>query len=88
MPINRSPKSSWGNPSNDVNVRTLYKYNKILSILELIGENLFYVLLIAFVFIFIWMYSETNFENIIFDDGTSHLCILDGKTGVITNVIR
>ncbi|MCE4113280.1 MULTISPECIES: hypothetical protein [Yersinia pseudotuberculosis complex] len=88
MPLNRSPNSSWGNPTNEVNVRTLYKYKNILALLEMIGENIFYALLIAFIFMFIWMYTETNFENIIFDDGTSHLCILDGKTGVITNVIR
>ncbi|WP_240533895.1 hypothetical protein [Aeromonas veronii] len=34
----------------------------------------------------VWLFTQTNFENVIFYDGTDMTCVFNGKTGEIINV--
>lgn len=78
--------TSWGRQERDVDVRTLRRYQTVLSKLGAIGEGLVFILLIAVGCASIWLVTQVNFEDVIFYDGTDSICVLDGKTGKITNV--
>lgn len=78
--------SSWGKPDTDVDVRALRRYQSILSRIATVGEVLVIVLLMGILSGAIWLFTQTNFENVIFYDGTDMTCVYDGKTGEIINV--
>jgi hypothetical protein len=78
--------TSWGKPEIEVDVRALRRYHSILSMIGSIGETLVFVLLAAVAASSIWLVTQTNFENVIFYDGTDATCVFNGKTGEISNV--
>ncbi len=78
--------SSWGRPDRDVDVRALRRYQDILSRIAAVGEVLVLVLLMGILAGAIWLFTQTNFENVIFYDGTDMTCVFNGKTGEISNV--
>lgn len=78
--------SSWGKGSGGLDVRALRRYNRLLKIFALTGEILVPLLLLVYLVVAgVFLYTG-NFENVIFQDGTSLSCVLDGTTGEISNV--
>lgn len=86
MDTSESSYSSWGKPSDHLDVRALRRYNSMLNSLARTGEVMVYVLAIAIVACFLWFLFYGNFENAIFTDGTSLSCIYDGENGEIVDV--
>lgn len=78
--------TSWGKQATEVDVRALRRYQTILSRFGSIGEVLVFILLVAVAGSTIWLVTQTNFENVIFYDGTDAICVFNGKTGEISNV--
>lgn len=80
------PNSTWARPPNHKDVRALRRYNKLLRALSRAGEIAVHVLLALVLLVVGGMLYVGNFENIIFTDGTSVACMLDGSTGEIVDV--
>ena len=79
--------TSWGSGAGeDVDVRALRLYNRLLGVLLDIGEWACISLLPCVAVAAIWLVTQTNFENVVFYDGTDSICIYDGTTGEIRNV--
>lgn len=78
--------SSWGKHDAGVDVRAMRRYQGILSSIASAGEALIFVLLAGILAGLVWLLTQTNFENVIFYDGTDMACVLNGKTGEIINV--
>ncbi|MGX2038534.1 hypothetical protein ACWJKU_00160 (plasmid) [Methylocaldum sp. MU1018] len=78
--------SSWGKHDAEVDVRALRRYQAILSRIASVGEVLVFVLLVGILAGAVWLFTQTNFENVIFYDGTDMTCVFNGKTGEIINV--
>lgn len=78
--------SSWGRRDAEVDVRALRRYQAILSRIASVGEVLVFLLLVGILVGVIWLFTQTNFENVIFYDGTDMICVFNGKTGEIINV--
>lgn len=81
-----SHETSWGKPPIHDDVRALRRYNRLLQQLSAVGEGLIYAGLVVWAAATLAMVFTGNFENLIFKDGTTLSCILDGNTGEITNV--
>lgn len=82
-----STTTSWGSGTgDDVDVRALRRYNRMLGVLLDIGEWACLALLPCVAVTAIWLVTQTNFENVVFYDGTDSICIYDGTTGEIRNV--
>ncbi|MBK4987462.1 MULTISPECIES: hypothetical protein [Pseudomonas] len=82
-----STSTAWGaGAGDDVDVRALRRYNRILAVLLDIGEWACLALLPCVAIAAIWLVTQTNFENVVFYDGTDSICIYDGTTGEIRNV--
>lgn len=78
--------SSWGQGAEIEDIRALRRYNWILRALAFAGEMYVLTVLALVILIVGWFLYSGNFENAIFNDGTSLSCILDGATGEIINV--
>ncbi len=78
--------TSWGHDPEHFDVRALRRYNALLHKLVVAGEWAVVILTLATVICFVGVLFFGNFEDIIFTDGTSLSCILDGNTGEIVNV--
>jgi hypothetical protein len=78
--------SSWGMPNTEVDVRALRRYQIILISINSFGEYLCFIQLIGILFGTVWLFAQTNFEDVIFYDGTEMTCVFNGETGKITNV--
>ncbi|WP_024717373.1 hypothetical protein [Pseudomonas putida] len=79
--------TSWGSGAGeDVDVLALRRYNRLLGVLLDIGEWACIGLLPCVAVAAIWLVTQTNFENVVFYDGTDSICIYDGTTGEIRNV--
>ena len=82
-----STTTSWGSGTgDDVDVRALRRYNRMLGVMLDIGEWACLALLPCVAVAAIWLVTQTNFENVLFYDGTASVCIYDGTTGEIRNV--
>lgn len=81
-----SKLSSWGNRDSEVNVQALHRYQMLLARIGDVGEVLVLILVAAILAGAIWLFTQTNFENVIFYDGTDMTCVLNGDTGEIVNV--
>lgn len=77
--------TTWGQHVIDVDVRSMRRYNMLLNRLALIGESLAMTSLLFAALGICWSLAYTNFENIIFYDGTDAPCFYDGDTGVISD---
>lgn len=86
MDAANSAYTSWGKRPEQHDVRALRRYNALLKKVVLLLEIVVYALAVAVVAVFLWVLWDGNFENVIFTDGTSLACILDGNTGEIVNV--
>lgn len=86
MAANELSSTSWGRPRTDVDVRALRRYNRLLNRLAEVGEAGVLALLVAGFIGLVWLLTQTNFENVIFDDGTDARCVYHGDTGEITRV--
>jgi len=79
-------KSSWGHRVDEIDPLAIKRLNRFLKSLSNTGEN------ICILFTFILMITitalllTTNFENVIFFDGTTDLCIFSSKTGEVIHV--
>jgi len=78
--------SSWGIREGMLDVRALRRYKAVLSNLLNLGEILIFALLGGVFIGIIWLLTLTNFENVIFYDGTDMTCVFNGKTEKILNV--
>jgi hypothetical protein len=88
MDVTESLYTSWGKAPVHLDARALRLYNRILEKLVKTGEILVYILTVSVLGVFLWFLFMGNFENVIFTDGTSVTCILQGKSGEIVNVNR
>ncbi len=78
--------TTWGHEPEHFDVRAQRQYNALLRRMVVLGEWAVVLLTLAVVICFTAFLFFGNFENIIFTDGTSLSCILDGNTGEIVNV--
>lgn len=78
--------TSWGESGIEDDYRALKKYKELLESLSNAGAICAYVLIFALCALSAWIVYSTDFEKVIFYDGSEATCILDSKTGVITNV--
>lgn len=78
--------STWGNTGEQVDLRALRRYSSWLAVGHTVGEWLAIVLVVAVALAMAGTLAYLNFENVIFTDGTSQACVLDGNSGVISNV--
>jgi len=79
--------TSWGTTSaDDVDVRALRRYNRLLVSLAKFAELSCELVLAMLVASVIWLMTQVNFENAAFYDGTDRICIYEGQTGEIRNV--
>jgi len=79
--------TSWGTTSvDDVDVRALRRYNRLLTSLAKFAELGSELVLVGLVASVIWLFTQVNFENAAFYDGTDRICVYDGQTGEIRNV--
>lgn len=78
--------STWGKNSTDIDVRALRRYQKILRAFSSFGEWASFALAHCVLIAIVLLILLTNFENVIFYDGTDMTCVLNGATGEIYNV--
>lgn len=72
--------------SCEPDVRALRRYNQTLRNLSGAGELVGICLAVLLACGTILFTLATNYEDAIFDDGTTNICMIDGKTGEITHV--
>lgn len=75
--------SSWGVSNENTDIRALRKFNNFLKIFVSFFENTNNILAMCIFVSVLLLMLDTNFTDLIFDDGTSDYCILNGKTGEI-----
>lgn len=85
MDATESVDTTWGRQVIDVDVRSLRRYNHLLDRLAIVGEALVIAGLCISGVGICWSLAYTNYENIIFYDGTDAPCFYDGSTGVISD---
>lgn len=78
--------TSWGETEIEDDFRALQKYKEFLESLVNAGTAFAYVLILALCLLVAWIMYSTDFEKIIFYDGSDATCILNSQTGVISNV--
>ncbi len=86
MEVQEMATTSWGRHETELDVRALRRYLVILSRVAFVGETLVFVLLAGIMASGVWLFTQTNFENVIFYDGTDMTCVFNGKNGEIVNV--
>lgn len=74
---------SWGVAELPINVVSLRRYNALLHKLDSFSEIVCFIAMGALPCVFTAMMLNTNFENLIFFDGTSLYCVMDGSNGKI-----
>ncbi|MEA9392225.1 hypothetical protein SJI19_17000 [Acerihabitans sp. TG2] len=88
MKTNSNNGSSWGNPSNEIDIKAIRKFNSFLrgfnSCLEMAHVILAASILLSLILIFI----NADFIDLITNDGTNSMCIINGKTGEINYVFQ
>ncbi len=77
--------STWGNTGERIDLRALRRYSAWLAFVLTAGEWIAIVLVVAIAIATAGTFTYLNFENVIFTDGTSHVCVLDGTTGAISD---
>lgn len=77
---------SWGRPRSEIEPRVLRLWCRALIVLGNVGESLHLVMIAGLVAFAGSLLFGINYENIIFYDGTSITCVLDGDTQGSTNV--
>ena len=85
MPIEHAG-SSWGQPADYIDVRSLKRYQRLLQRLDLLGESLVFVFVVGLCIGFPVLMTKTNFEHAIFDDGSGNVCLFDGDQEIIRHV--
>jgi hypothetical protein len=85
-PFSPGDVSTWGNTGEKVDVRALRRYSSWLAVGLNTAEWLAIALGVAIALAMGGTLAYLNFENVIFTDGTDQACVLDGSTGVISNV--
>jgi len=80
--------TSWGHPESISDMRTLKKYAAFLRSIRLGLEALNFLLIVAVFLMFIFSLLHGVFEDAVIYDGTRTSCVLDGKTGEVTDVRR
>ena len=80
------PSTSWGEYEFIDDIETLEKYRQFLVSLNNAGTWVIYLLAAVVCALSIYIVTETEFEKIIFYDGSEATCVLDSKTGVFKNV--
>lgn len=86
MDAHDSTTTSWGDTSRKVDVRALRRYNRFLAAACGIAEWLAIALIPLTLAGVVWLVMFTNFENVIFYDGTDMICVYNGDTGEIRYV--
>ena len=81
-----SGRSSWGASEKSSDVPTLRRLKKIYDSFAVIGEIAVFVLFIGLVCACTWLLTKTSFEDVIFWDSTSHICVYDSSSGEIVYV--
>lgn len=76
-------RSTWGQSDDRADVRTLRRLNKAYDRLAVIGEVAGVLLLVGLCCACAWLLTKTSFEDVVFWDGTDHVCVLDSRSGVI-----
>jgi hypothetical protein len=78
--------STWGTKGERADVRALRRYASWQALLLNVGEWIAIVQVLLVIVAIGCAFAFLNFENVIFNDGTDTVCVLDGGTGVIQNV--
>lgn len=76
--------TSWSHSSCEIDVRAYRRYNHVLSWSAFIGEITVFILIIGFM-VGCLMLLNTNFETVIFYDGTDAPCLFTGHSGEISH---
>ncbi len=84
-PFTPGDASTWGNTGERADIRALRRYSAWLDRALSVGEAVSIVLAIAIALAMAATLRYLNFENVIFTDGTSHVCVLNGSTGAISH---
>lgn len=77
--------TSWGQPRVEHNYKRLGQLKGAYRRLYSIGEVTALVLVACIAVTAITMTFTINYQNLIFDDGSGLTCVLDGKTGALSN---
>ena len=85
MHIPKIAFTSWGKPTEHLDIRALRRYNAMLRTIAGIGEGAYFVMAAGAVCICFAFLFYGNFERGIFSDGTSLTCMIDGITGEVIN---
>jgi len=85
-PYSPGDASTWGNTGERVDIRALRRYSTWLALANNVGEWTAILLVVVLAIAMVATLVYLNFENVIFTDGTSQACVLDGNSGVISNV--
>jgi hypothetical protein len=81
-----SGETTWGKRPEFSDVRALRRYNALLRGVSTVGEWIATILVWSMVMLALWFLFTGDFEDVIFTDGTSLTCVLDGRTGEIADV--
>lgn len=79
-------KSTWGHKVHEINVRALKRTNRVLHVLNEVGEIACIPISIFIVVCMICFLLKTNFEYVIFYDGTNDICVYSDITNGVNHV--
>lgn len=79
-------KSSWGHKVHEINVRSVKRTNRVLRLLNEVGEKACIPISIIIVICMLYFLIFTNFEYVIFYDGTNDICVLSDTTNGVSHV--
>lgn len=78
--------TTWGRADQFADTRSLRRLNLLYDRMALVGEGLSALFLVGFVSIGVYLLTTKSFEDVIFWDGTDHVCVYDSKSGVVEYV--
>lgn len=76
---NLEKRSSWASPDKFSDTRTQRRFNRLLKVLNDIAEYLLILFVIVFFIENAWFIYTNKFEELVFHDGSYHMCIFDGN---------
>lgn len=77
--------SSWGSRERKIDARAIKRVNQLLKIAENLGTNFCIFLVVILMALIPFFILSTDYENVIFYDGSNDICVM-GKNGVIEHV--
>ena len=78
--------TTWGQPDQLADTRTLRRLAFLYDRAAVVGEVLIAFFLLGALAMGIYRVTKKSFEDVIFWDGTDHICVYDSKSGVVNYV--